>query len=226
MRRALLSSALALLLAAAPLSADDAEPQPAAPATPAAEPAPGAARPTAPEVWHFRKGEAERSVDVTTLPEVVREAIQARMAVDGYLRVAGPARGRDLEADARELVARGGRFPGRVRDAAPSVLDPEPARPRVQGILLGAPVRLESAAGAAWLRVLGAPTGSLAQALGLVRGDRIVALDGAQPTPALLTRCRGVELAPGQLALRVLRREGRTETWTLTFSRGAPPASR
>ncbi len=168
-----------------------------------------------PETWHFRKGEAKRTVDVTDLPDVVREAVRMRMQADGFERVPAPRRGRDLEADARELVEHGGRFPARRSGGT---------REGTRGLLLGAPVRLESIGEAAWLRVLGAPEGSLARALGLVRGDRILTLDGQTPTSAALARVRAVELSPGQLALRLLRREGRTEDWTLTFSRGAPPA--
>ena len=164
------------------------------------------------EVWRFRKGEAERTVDVTELSEVVREAVILRMRADGYQRVEGAAPGQDLEADARELVAHGGRF--RVSESPPAV----------QGVLLGASVRLERLGETGWLRILDAPDGSLAGALGLVRGDRITALDGRVPTPALLARLRTVELAPGQLALGVLRKEGRIEEWTLAFSNGPAPS--
>ena len=184
------------------------------------------------EVWRFRKGDAQRTVDVTGLPEIVREALLARMAVDGYLRddaVPASSPGRDLKADAQELVLHGGRFSGQggaraEGGAATHSSGGEPAAH--QGVLLGALVRLESGGEAAWLRILGAPAGSLARAIGLGRGDRILALDGEVPTLAGLARCRDVELAPGQLAVRALRREGRIEEWTLTFARGAAPRSR
>lgn len=164
------------------------------------------------EVWRFRKGEAERQVDVTELPEVVREAVLARMRADGYRRVEDAGLGRDLEADARELVAHEGRFPSAA------------SKPRIRGVLLGASIRLEGLGEAACLRILDAPEGSLAHALGLGRGDRVTALDGRTPTPDHLTRLRRVEHTPGQLALRVLRKEGRTEEWTLAFSRGPAPS--
>ena len=224
MRRVLLATVFVFALlfvashVAAPARAGDDEPT----GGHAASGAPGAAS----EVWRFRKGEAERTVDVTGLPEVVREAVVARMAADGYARAepsAVPGTGRDLEADARELVRRGGRFPDR------DGVRPRPdagGRGPAAGALLGARVRLESAGETARLRVLDAPDGSLAQAIGLVRGDRILALDGAAPTLEVLARYRAVERAPGQLALRVLRREDRTEEWILTFSRGASPESR
>jgi len=185
-----------------PAVAED-EPAPEAQA-PAAQPPPPS------EIWHFRKGDAERTVDVTGLDELVREAVLARMRVDGFQRVKAPAPGRDLAADARELVERGGRF--------------VQGQPGVQSRFLGASVRLESAGEAAWLRVLATPRGSLARALGLVRGDRIPSLGGEAPTLALLRRYRDVEHVPGQLALRVLRREGGSEDWTLTFARGPAPA--
>lgn len=166
------------------------------------------------EVWRFRKGEHVRTVDVTDLPDAVRTVVARRLAEEGYERVAEdagePAVGRDLRADAEALV-RGG---GRLRHGT----DGSPAR--FLGAFLAWPDDGDADAGP---RVLGCAPGTLAAALGLEAGDRILAVDGRPATPRRLAARAGAEHTPGQLELGIRRRDGRNETLGLEFRRGPAP---
>jgi len=165
------------------------------------------------EAWRFRKGDHVRTVDVTGLEDAVREAVVRRLAADGYERVeddaGGHAWGRDLRADVEELVRGGGRFP-------------TPAAPA--GRFLGAFLAWEPGPGRGLRpRIEAAPPGSLAAALGLGPGDRLLTVDGREADPEAVRERVGVELEPGQLRLGILRRDGRTETLRLEFRRGPAP---
>lgn len=263
------------------------------------------------EVWHFTNGEIERVVDVTDYPDFVREILRKRLETDGFRRVeeGGKATGsgRDLEADVRELVRQGGRFPtvevpdeGEVPDPAhaqPDSADAEigvpkavlravdhlralghegapkealrraradlsvlvaeaardervsradagrlvdavlgrllstagqaddgVARPPARGRLLGADVRAsEGPDGESTWFVVRVPEGSLAAAIGLERGDRVLGGNGVATATEARTRPTGVDAFPGQLTLILQRKEGQIVIWEFEFLFGIPP---
>jgi hypothetical protein len=160
-----------LALAAAPLGADDQE----------------AER----EVWHFKKGEVERTVDVTGMEDFIRRAVVKRLQGQGFERF-DPKRagtpGRDLAEDARTLARHGGRFPER-----PGVVGDTPYPRRTAfgrydllaaqlGTLLGElegarPGTREAAAARAGLRSWVRLAATLAGRRGLVLGAFVVAVE-------------------------------------------------
>jgi hypothetical protein len=166
------------------------------------------------EVWRFRKGETTRRVDVTDMPDFVREAVERRLLDRGFERVTeAEAPWGSLEEAARRLVGHGGRFPELRLETATS----EQA-PASDGAFFGAAVRVESGAdGALRWHVLRVEDGSLAAAMGLVPGDRVTRVDGGPASPAALARLGAPGFRPLQLSLVVLRREGRTQKWDLEF---------
>jgi hypothetical protein len=148
------------------------------------------------------------------------------------LRVAGllesaPGREADLagslvrEVDALLAQVPPGRRPPleRIR----RLLAPVPSGVGVPSVpFLGAEARPSPTPRGVALEVLEVPAGSLAAEVGLEPGDRVLAVQGERVATGLLARLEGLGRGPGQLRLRVLRRDQRVEIWDLEILEAAP----
>ena len=107
--------------------------------------------------------------------------------------------------------------------AAPGAKPPLPGEGEPPATVLGARVAWlgqadEEGGEPTWSVVLQAvPEGSLAERIGLVAGDRILTLDGHAPTAKSVAGVAETVKRRGQLRLEVLRRDGQTETFDVSF---------
>lgn len=151
---------------------------------PAPPPAPPAEAPTSPEVWRVERDGAVMELPVGNLSEPVREVLRVRLTQQGW-KLTGP------ESPA----------------PPPRTLPPpKPAPLRFAGAALLSP----EGDGAGW-RVGSVPTTSLAYAIGLRFGDRLLAVNGAATRDALVAGVSGLRRG-SQLTLLVARREGGVDT--------------
>ncbi|MGE0192996.1 MAG: hypothetical protein AB7T63_13250 [Planctomycetota bacterium] len=188
-----------------PLRADD----PPAPSAPA--PAPPAEAPASPEVWRVERDGAVMELPVGNLSEPVREVLRMRLTQQGW-KLLGP----DTPAPPSPPPTAVPPTPSVIR--VPTPRDPIPAEPpSTLPPRKPAPLRFAGAAllspegdGAGW-QVGSVPTTSLAYALGLRFGDRLLAVNGAATRDALVAGVSGLRRG-SQLTLLVARREGGVDT--------------
>lgn len=185
-----------------PLAAD--EPSTPAP-RPAAEPAPPAPAPTGAEVWRVERDGMVMELPVGNLSEPVREVLRMRLTQQGW-KLAGPADvgpQKPPPAPVLRPIEPGNPIPTEPPRTLP-LPKADPAR------FAGATLLAPEAEGAGW-RVASVPTTSLAYALGLRFGDRLLAVNGSAARDALLAGVTGLRRG-SQLVLLVARREGGVDT--------------
>lgn len=206
----LLAASLAAGAVVAPAAhGDDAPRAPAAPLPVPGEPQPSVDLGPAAEgeVWHVERDGVRLALPVGDLSAPVQEILRERLLGQGWVFVEGPAPGPRPppapDAGTRPL-------PDRVPRRLPEPrLPPLPRPPVPPQPFAGATLLAPEADGAGW-RVASVPTTSLAAAIGLRFGDRILGIDGAGSRAALRQAERRLRRG-GQLGLLVARRDGRLE---------------